>query len=142
MATGPPSCCSSVPRSTSVTALTDTDANHVVTTYSAGDLLDLAIYPRGRIVHRQGIFTYGYHNISVTYKSGLATVPGDLKRAALMVCVRRLAASDIPWESASGSFDGGINWTMTIDPTRNRWYGNDRVDGVLMRYRRVLPGVA
>jgi len=130
------------PEVTAVSAITDTNTAGTVTTYDSDDLSDLAIYPRGELVRRsRGVFTSGHRNISVTYTSGLATLPGDLKQAALMVCVRRLCATDVPWESTGGTYEG-INWTVTIDPSRNRWYGNDKVDGPLQRLRRVLPGIA
>jgi len=130
------------PYVTTLVAIVVTDTDHVADTWTLDELADVAVYESGRLVCTTGgYFPLGHQNVAVTYISGLTTVPGDLQRAALMVCVRRLCATDVPWEVTSGNYEG-FNWTATVDPSRNRWYGNDRVDGVLARYRRMLPGIA
>ncbi len=129
------------PEVTEVSTVAYIDTDGTSTTFTADELADLIVYPRGKIRRRGGsAFTAGYQNYAVTYTSGPTSVPGDLKRAALWVCERRLVASDVPAEAETGNWEG-INWAATVDPSRNRWYGNHRVDGVLARYRRVLPGV-
>ncbi len=139
---GTPELLLTYPEVTAVSAVSYIDTVGAATAFTAAELADLIIYPQGKLRRRGGsAFTAGYRNYAVTYTSGLATVPGDLKRAALWVCERRLVASDVPVEAETGNWEG-INWAATVDPSRNRWYGNHRVDGVLARYRRVLPGVA
>lgn len=133
----------SYPEVTAVSAVNIIDTDGTSTAFTAAELSDLIVFNRGKLVRRGGdTFDIGTYNVQVTYTAGLTSLPGRLKRAALMVCVRRLVPTDVPWEATGGQFDGGINWTLTVDPSRNRWYGNDQVDGVLAFYRRRLPGIA
>lgn len=130
------------PEVTAVAAITTVATDGTTTAFTAGELTDLIVYGRGKLVRRAGsVFPRGEGNVRVTYTCGLATVPGDLKRAAMQVCVRRLIGTDAPFEMSGGTMDG-VNWSLVVDPSRGRWYGWDQVDGVLNRYRRVMPGIA
>jgi hypothetical protein len=122
---------------TSVTAVTcyGSDGVTVSETFDATDITDLAVYPYGKIVRRsRGSFPAGHLNVKLTYVHGLASVPADIKEAALVATERYLIPSPMPHAAISGDGEQ-YNWEFNVDPARLRWCGLNKIDGVLNRYR-------
>jgi len=110
-------------------------------TFDATDITNLAIDEGGVIYRRQGgVFIYGHKNIYITYTCGYTSVPADIKRAALMVCLNELTFSNISDRSTSFS-DGNMTFQLATAGRTNQWYGLPMVDSVLQRHNRTLPGL-
>jgi hypothetical protein len=125
-----------------VTACETYNSNRsVCETFDAADLTDLAIYPGGIIIRcSRGFFSKGRQNVLVTYTHGFSAVPGDIKRAALMVALSELTMSNVGDRTTSFS-DGNMTYQLATAGRVNQWFGLPLVDSVLARYRRIMPVV-
>lgn len=104
------------------------------TALTAGQLLDLKIYPFGRFVWKDGTWLKGNRNCSITFTHGFTAVPARIKWAALLLATEELTGSDITNRTISQSDELGTFRLATGDGV-NRWYGIPAVDSVLRRYR-------
>lgn len=122
---------------TAVTACIEYSSDLTVSeTFDATDLSNLAIYEEGIITRRQGgTFIWGHKNIYITYTHGYATVPADIKRAALIVCLNELTFSNVSDRTTSFS-DGAMTFQLATAGRANQFYGLPMVDSVLARYRQ------
>lgn len=106
---------------------------------SVTQLAALKPYPDGRITRVDGASwssstSYQDLAVSITYTHGWATVPDQIKQAALMLCVRLLVGNDVPMNATSFS-DGGATFSLTYAGAAPHWTGLAWVDAVLDRYR-------
>ena len=95
----------------------------------------------GLLTYEGGVYPTGSGNVRVTYTHGYATVPGAVKRAALIVLVDRLVASDISNRALYQTNDFGGVTGLAVAGRRGSYYGLPEVDAVLARYRECGPGV-
>lgn len=107
------------------------------TALTVTELADLACYPDGRIV-RKTLGSWegaGNHlNVSITYRHGWATVPGEIARAALQLLCAQIIKSDISGRARSYS-DGVMTYQLGFPGPAPHWFGIDEVDAVLDRFR-------
>ena len=97
----------------------------------------------GRLVREGAGWPPGVQNVRVAYSHGLASVPLPLKRAALVVLVDQLVASDVTERSTAYTDQTGQTYRLaTAGMGGSAWYGLPAVDSVLARFRRRIPGVA
>lgn len=106
---------------------------------TAGELAALRAHPSGRIVRTDGGTWRAPSGVddlavSLTYTHGWASVPEQIHTAALLLCVRRLAGSDVPEEAVSFS-DGGASYQFPRPGQAPHWTGYDAVDAVLLAFR-------
>lgn len=129
---------------TAVTACVIYDSSRTVSeTFDDDDILDLAIDSWGRATRRRnGTFLTGHKNIHVTYSHGYATVPEDIKRAALIVLVNQLCPQNMGDRTVSWSSGGNSFEFPAQDGARGRWYGLPEVYDIIRRYNRTPPGLA
>lgn len=125
-----------------VTAVTAADNNG--TALDAAQLAQLDIDPWGRISYDGGRWSanpFVSRNCSVTYTHGLASVPADIKWAALIVCIEELQGQSVTGRAIAQTNELGTVRLSTADGI-NRWYGIPAVDAVLRRYedkyRRII----
>jgi len=69
-------------------------------TFTPAELADLACYPDGRVIRKTlgywiSSFPYGELAVQITYTVGYATVPPDINRAALLVCVEQMTKKNL-----------------------------------------------
>lgn len=100
---------------------------------------DFVAYP-SKIVLTEGLFTQGLQNIEIVFTHGWATVPLDIKEAALARAVQILVPTDRPLGAVNYS-DGSINWSYQRSEDRGRPYGDPAIDEPLKRYNETLPGI-
>jgi IPT/TIG domain len=129
---------------TSITAavLYDSDGD-IDETFDATDLSDCAVYPEEALIIRrsEGNWLSGKRNCKLTYYCGYATVPPEIKRAALMVALTELTYSNVGDRATSYS-DGVMSFQLATAGRTNQWYGLPLVDSVLQRHNHTLPGIA
>lgn len=69
-------------------SLAETRSGITWTELTVDELADLIVDPSGQIIRETlGSWPSGRRNVRITYSHGYATVPADIKRAALKVCV-------------------------------------------------------
>ena len=71
--------------------------------------------------------------VSVTITQGWASVPAEIKQAALMLAVRLLVGTDVP-RNATSYTDGGASFNLTYAGQKPNWTGDAWIDAVLSRY--------
>ena len=134
------------PRSVTLTSVTVISTDDTETAFTATELANVVKYP-DKLVRRSGTFTSGHRNIKCVYTVGYATVPDDIKQAALQVLLMSPPDGLVPVNVSSYATDGQdgqINWSKVKDESRGRYYGNNTVDEVLRehRSRETLPGIS
>lgn len=109
------------------------------TDYSEGLAIDAK---RGIITRRAGIFSSGWANVDVTYTAGFATTPDLIKRAALMVCVTELPATNIPFGVDDAEI-GGMSYSFGRgDGYNGNWHRIPDVQKAIRMYDYHVPGIA
>ena len=131
------------PRVTSVSA-----ANIDGVALTAGDLLTtdydagLAIDAKtGVISRRNNTWDAGESNVTVTYTHGYAAVPTAVKRAALILCVNQMQASNLS-DRVTNYSDATGSYQLSYAGPAPHWTGIPEVDAVLAEYNETLPGIA
>ena len=113
-----------------------------LTAYSLGELADVLVYPDGRLVRETlGTFASGRRNVVVEFEHGVAPIPLEIREAALRLLRDQIVPSNLPDRATSQSNEFGA-FSLATAGMRGAWFGIPRVDSVLDRYRRRLPGVA
>lgn len=108
---------------------------------TAGDLLDLKVFPHGAIQREfNGTWLGGVRNIEVLYEYGERQVPADITRAALRYAAYLLTKSAFDQERATAQFNDVGGFRLTI-AGRDGPTGLPSVDSVLARYSHVKPRV-
>jgi hypothetical protein len=132
------------PKVTSVTAIsidgTALTATELSTTdYSEGLAID---EEKGIITRRSGSFDAGWANVSVTYVAGFTTVPDLVKRAALMIAVTELPATNVNF--AAEDYDaGGMSVSLAQgDGYNGAWHRIPDVRKATRLYNYKLPGIS
>jgi hypothetical protein len=111
-------------------------------TFDADDISDVALYDSGKATRRSdGVWTWGEENVKVTYKHGYTAVPYAIKRAALIVLLDVLVASNVGDRTTFMS-DGSATFSLATAGRNNQWYGIPYVDSVLQQYQFKAPGIA
>lgn len=129
---------------TSVVAITTIDSSGVSTAFSATEITDIRPETHGYLYRTSlGYWASGNNNIVVEVEHGYSTPPEPIKRVALKVLRQDFVPSNIDGR-ATAVTEFGINWAMTRDPARRRWYGNDEIDSVLNdpTYNHSVPAMA
>lgn len=131
------------PMVSSVTAISvdgdDLTATQISTTdYSDGLAID---EDKGIITRRSGVFDAGWRNVSVTYVAGFTSVPDLIKRAALMICVSELPASNVPF--GADDYDaGGMSVSFGRgDGYSGNWHRIPEVVKAIRLYSYKTPGI-
>ena len=79
-------------------------------------------------------------NVEVAYRHGFETVPGDIRRAALVAAHERakkdITGAGVPYTASSWNDGTGQYVSFGANSSTMRWYGIPEVDGVLRRFRR------
>lgn len=110
------------------------------TALTASELADLAVYPDGTIYNPAG-WTRGRRNVSITYTHGHATIPGRVKRAAIMLTRRYLVDSPVNDRATSlVNDDGTTQWLVTAG-VRGALFDLPEVNAIVQQYRERL-GIA
>lgn len=113
-----------------------------LTAYGLGELADVLVYPDGRLVRETlGTFASGRRNVVVEFEHGVAPIPLEIREAALRLLRDQIVPSNLPDRATSQSNEFGA-FSLSTAGMRGAWFGIPRVDSVLDRYRRRLPGVA
>jgi len=123
-------------RPLAVTACVVYDSTMTATeTFDAADLTDLALDEDGLIVRRAaGWFPKGFNNVLITYLHGYAATPPEVRRAALLVCVNSLVASNVAPTATSYS-DGDLSYSLyTPGANWGFWYPVPEVNAILAQY--------
>ena len=127
------------------TRLLRLDEQHVTTVLTATvggtaqTIADIVILqqPANRLWHTGAFWSYPTVadplNVVVGYEYGHATVPTEIRLAALHVLRHELAESDIP-DRATGITNEFGNIPLATAGMRGAWFGLPVVDSVLMRY--------
>ncbi len=112
---------------------------------TAAELADLAAEPNGRVTRKTLGSWLGaapnIGNVSITARHGYATVPGDIKRAALVVLLAQLLPSEIA-PNATSYNDGMMTYQIGYAGDWPHPYGLHEVDAVLLRYREERVTIA
>jgi len=87
-----------------------------------------------------GAWPSGRRNVRVTYEHGMQRTPRDLGRAALIVLVDQLVASNVGERTLSVSNDAGT-FRLATAGERGAYFGLPAVDSVLDRHRIVRLAV-
>lgn len=110
--------------------------------YTAGELADVLVYPAGLLVREtMGTFASGRRNVVVEFEHGVTPVPLEIREAALRLLRDQIVPSNLPDRATSQSNEFGA-FSLATAGMRGAWFGIPRVDAVLDRYRRRLPGIA
>lgn len=120
---------------TRVTAISSAEIDDDALTVSDVDVFDI-----GQLYYASG-WTSGLNNITITYTHGHATVPRDIKRAALIVAVDELVNADVLSRATSQTDQLGTFRLSIPDPDKARWYGIPSVDSVLQRHRENVTAI-
>jgi hypothetical protein len=114
-------------------SVTVTDSAGTLTVFDAPSLADLVVTEYGSIRRKTlGTWTSGYRNVAIHYPYGLTSVPGPLKRAALIMLYNRLLPTDISDRAQSFTNESGtLNYSS---PNGQRPTGIPEVDAILARY--------
>lgn len=112
------------PRPLSVTSATVDDTALTVS--------DLILYRDGRIRY-PSYWTRGDGNVEITYTHGHATVPGEVKQAALMLTKHWLVQGPIDDRMTSMSTDDGT-FSLATPGLRGSSFGIPFVDAVVQTY--------
>jgi|GEM_PF-2721315 len=105
---------------------------------TATELENVKAYPSGRLARVDGASwtsSTGYQELAVevTYVHGWASVPEQIKTAALLLMTRHLVGSDVPDEAVSFT-DGGASYQFPRPGQAPHWTGYDAVDAVLRAF--------
>ena len=112
------------------------------TALTVAELAALQAYETGEVYWDCGYWPAGRNNVKITYTAGHATVPGEIKRAALLVAVTELPTSNVPW-SAESYEAGGMDVSYAQgDGFNGAWSRIADVRRAIRLYDRSLPGVA
>lgn len=112
------------------------------TALTSDELAALVVDTAGLVTRPDGaVWACGARNISVSYTAGYASVPYEIKRAALILCVNQLRPTDLGDRTMSISSEAGTFRLATAGMGRDTWYGLPLVDSVLARYRVARVGV-
>jgi hypothetical protein len=133
------------PRTTAVTAAAyRAHGGTEWTALTAGELATLEYAASGAVRWPGYRWPAGSGVVRATYTHGYATVPGPVKRAALLVLVDQLVPSNLdPRATAQVNELGSFRLSVAggrLGGQRN-WYGIPEVDRVLNDYRACSPGV-
>lgn len=115
------------------------------TAYDADDLADVYIEDYGWLLREsRGTFVSGRRNIRVGYEHGYATVPLDIKRAALMAVKHELMKSNVDPRAISISDEMTTTqlWTPGISARGSAIHPLPEVDRILKLYMYTVPVVA
>jgi hypothetical protein len=133
------------PRTTAVTAAAYRAVGGTEwTALTADELLTLEYDAAGFVRWPGHAWPAGAGVVRATYTHGYATVPGPVKRAALLVLVDQLVPSNLdPRATAQVNELGSFRLSVAggrLGGQRN-WYGIPEVDRVLNDFRECSPGV-
>ena len=131
------------PRVQSVTAAS-TRSGTTWTALTAAELALVVVDPDGTgMLYRDGAYwPAGVGNVKVTYKAGYTAVPALIKRAALMICVNELPASNAPWDASSYEA-GGVSWSLARgDGYQGNWSSIPDVMKAIRAHSYSTSGIA
>ena len=112
------------------------------TALTTDELAALQLYDTGEVLWDCGYWPAGRNNVKLTYTAGHATVPDEIKRAALLVAVTELPTSNVPF-SAESYDAGGMSVSFAQgDGFNDNWSRIAEVRRAMRLYSRKLPGVA
>lgn len=108
------------------------------TALTAAELAALITYTDGRLYHSSG-WTAGRGNVLVSYTHGYATVPGRVKRAALILTSRFLQDSPVNDRATTlVNPDGSTQWLVTAG-VRDAIFDIPEANAVVSEYSRRVP---
>jgi hypothetical protein len=112
------------------------------TALTSDELTMLQVFDTGEIWWDGGYWPHGRRNVKLTYAAGYATVPAEIKRAALLVAVTELPTSNVPF--SADSYDaGGMSVSFAQgDGFNDNWSRIAEVRRAMRLYSRRLPGIA
>lgn len=129
------------PRVTAVTAASQRD-DATWTALTAAELAELQPYDTGLVYWDGATWNRGRRNIKVTYTAGYTAVPSLIKRAALMICVTEMPATNAAF--AAESYEaGGMSVSFGRgDGFGGNWHAIPDVMKAIRLYDHHLPGIA
>lgn len=114
------------------------------TASSGGDVALLLVESYGVITSETTTFTSGGRNYRIGYEAGFATVPADVKQAALIALADELVESNVSSRAISISDDHGSTqlWTVGLSGRGMAIHRIPYVDAVLRGYSAIAPAIA
>jgi hypothetical protein len=113
------------------------------TAFTADELADLQVSDSGLLYREDAVWPNGVRNLKVTYTAGHATVPSEIKRAALLVTVTELPTSNVPWSAESYEAGGmDVSFAAGDGYADNAWHRIAEVRRAIRLYSMRVPGVA
>jgi hypothetical protein len=112
------------------------------TAFTADELADLQVSDTGLLYREDAVWPSGVRNLRVTYAAGHASVPAEIKAAALRVAVAEMPTSNVPF-SAESYEAGGMDVSYAAgDGFADAWHRDATVRRAIRLYTMRLPGVA
>jgi hypothetical protein len=128
------------PRVLSVTAAA-TRSSTTWTSLTAGELAQLQ--PQSSELYwEDSAWPHGIRNVRVTYVAGHHSVPTVVKRAALMIAVTELPATNVPFSADRYDADGMAVTFAQGDGYNGNWSRIADVRKAIRMYDESLPGIA
>lgn len=103
------------------------------TALTASELTALKTYADGR-VYNSNRWATGYGNVSITYTHGYATVPGRVKRAALLLTRRFLIDSPVSDRATSMTGQDGTTQFLVTAGVRNAIFDVPEANAIFLEY--------
>lgn len=96
----------------------------------------------GVLVRTNEVWPRGHDNIVVDYEHGYTSVPGPVRRAAMMLAIEYLVPSALPARATAQATDLGDFRISLANPSQGRDTGIPEVDAVIATYGARRPRVA
>lgn len=103
------------------------------TPLTAAELAALVVYQDGRVYH-PGSWVSGRGNVLVSYTHGYATVPGRVKRAALLLTRRFLIDSPVSDRATSMTGQDGTTQFLVTAGVRNAIFDVPEANAIFLEY--------